>query len=596
MPNQIKYASQPRFSLPGSEKATLNEETRISPASGLSAPAVMALRSAAPVGAAKQARGSLSVAVIIRRKKALDLTALRHRGGRLSRAEYARLHGPDPASLNAVTAFAREFGLRVKLPPPGRRAVELTGTVTAMQKAFGVSLTTTQVGARTYRTREGSISLPRGLYGHVEAVLGLDNRPQVEPHFRCTVEEPVSAQAATAMAPRLAQPASKFPAGTFSPPQVAQLYQFPAGAKAAGQTIALLEFEGGFKTSDLQQFFSGIGQPVPKIVVVPVSGGKNAATGDPTGPDGEVLLDIEVAGSIAPAATIVVYFAPNTDKGFLDAIATAVHDTKNKPGVISISWGASESKWTAQAMTALDEACQGAAALGITITVAAGDNGSADTVTDGKNHTDFPASSPHVLSCGGTKLVANGSSIASEVVWNEGPEGATGGGVSDFFPLPEWQDKAGVPKPAVASGGRGVPDVCGDAAVSTGYDVIVDGKPMPVGGTSAVAPLWAGLIALSNAQNGSNAGFINPQLYAANENALFRDIVLGNNGAFSAKRGWDACTGLGSPKGAAIIHKLGVSSARQSVRSAEKKPQKRAKKAVKDAKKKGTTKPTGKAR
>ncbi len=258
------------------------------------------------------------------------------------------------------------------------------------------------------------------------------------------------------------------------------------------------------------------------------------------------MLDIEVAAAVAPGANIVVYFAPNTDQGFVDAIATAVHDTTNKPSVISISWGSAEANWTQQSITALDDACQSAAALGVTVTVASGDDGS----TDGHagNNVDFPASSPHVLACGGTKLLGSSGTITSEVVWNELPnEGATGGGVSNVFPLPSWQSSSNVPKPSGNSGGRGVPDVAGDADPSTGYTIRVDGQTAVIGGTSAVAPLWAGLIAVANAQSKSTAGFLNPLIYAANAKSSFRDITEGNNGAFSAGPGWDACTGLGSP-------------------------------------------------
>jgi len=266
-----------------------------------------------------------------------------------------------------------------------------------------------------------------------------------------------------------------------------------------------------------------------------------------------VMLDIEVAASVASGAKIVVYFTPNTDQGFTDAITTAVHDTTNNPSVISISWGGPESSWTSQAMTALDAACQSAAALGVTITVAAGDNGSTDGATG--NNVDFPASSPHVLACGGTKLDANGSTLVSEVVWNElaSNEGATGGGVSNQFPLPSWQANANVPGSAASSGGRGVPDVSGDADPNTGYTIRVDGQTTVIGGTSAVAPLWAGLIAVANQQLGTKVGFIQPAIYAAKAAAAFNDITEGNNGAFSAGPGWDACTGLGSPKASALI-------------------------------------------
>jgi kumamolisin len=258
------------------------------------------------------------------------------------------------------------------------------------------------------------------------------------------------------------------------------------------------------------------------------------------------MLDIEVAGAIAPAAKIVAYFAPNTDAGFLDAITTAIHDSTNKPSVISISWGGPESGWTQQAMTAFDQAFQAAAALGITVCVAAGDNGSSDGVNDGANHVDFPASSPHALACGGTNLQASGGAIIKEVVWNDGANGgATGGGVSSFFPVPPWQE--GLKTNLGTLQNRGVPDVAGDADPASGYDILVDGSTTVFGGTSAVAPLWAALIALINSAKGTPAGYLNPTLYK-NPGAL-SDISQGNNGAFSASPGWDACTGLGSPDG-----------------------------------------------
>jgi kumamolisin len=262
---------------------------------------------------------------------------------------------------------------------------------------------------------------------------------------------------------------------------------------------------------------------------------------------------------VAPQASIAVYFAPNTDAGFLDAVTTAIHDTVNKPSVISISWGGPESSWTQQALTGFDSAFQAAAALGITVCIASGDNGSSDGVTDGGNHVDFPASSPHALACGGTSLAASGGAITSETVWNDAllggnvGDGAGGGGVSTVFALPVWQE--GLQTTLTAGGTaalamRGVPDVCGDADPVTGYQIRIDGTDTVIGGTSAVAPLWAGLIARINAANGSPVGFINPTLYATP--AALNDITQGNNGSFAASIGWDACTGLGSPNGTKI--------------------------------------------
>jgi kumamolisin len=232
-------------------------------------------------------------------------------------------------------------------------------------------------------------------------------------------------------------------------------------------------------------------------------------------------------------------------------------------------------------MTALDAACQSAAALGVTITVAAGDDGSTDGGTG--NNVDFPASSPHVLACGGTELDASGATIVSEVVWNElaNKEGATGGGVSNVFALPSWQANAHVPAPSTSTGGRGVPDVAGDADPTTGYTIRVDGQTTVIGGTSAVAPLWAGLVAVANRQLGTQVGFIQPAIYAAKAASAFNDITVGNNGAFSAGPGWDACTGLGSPIANKLIPFLAPAST--SAKGASSKPIKAGKGSAKKA-------------
>ena len=296
------------------------------------------------------------------------------------------------------------------------------------------------------------------------------------------------------------------------------------------------------------------------MTAVGVDGGSNAAGQDPQGADGEVLLDIEVAGAAAPGASQVVYFAPNSDRGFVDAVTTAVHASPT-PTVVSISWGQSEDSWTGQARTALDQAFADAAALGVTVTVAAGDNGSGDRGTDGKAHADFPASSPHALACGGTSLRVNTATgaVSAETVWNDGSGGgATGGGVSDTFGLPAWQASAGVPGQAGSGqAGRGVPDVAGNADPETGYQVLVDGQSTVVGGTSAVAPLWAALICRLAQATGKSFGLMQPLLYAGvsagSTAAGFRDITQGNNGAYQAGPGWDACTGLGVPDGAALV-------------------------------------------
>ena len=515
-----------RIPLKGSERAPLSGSRAVGPADPTERVQVSVLL---------RRRGHQGFRDRVRRLASGDRSV-----GHLAREDFARQFGAEPADIAAVKAFAASHGLTVIQEHAGRRTVVLAGTVAQLEAAFGVRLERFEHPRGAYRGRQGAIHLPQELDGVVEAVLGLDNRPQAQTHFR------VQGAAAKGKA---AAPVA------FSPIQVATLYGYPQ-ATGQGQCVGIIELGGGFTASDLQTYFASLKVATPTVTAVPVDNGQNDPTGDANGPDGEVMLDIEVIGAIAPQANIAVYFAPNTDAGFLDAVTTAIHDTTNKPSVISISWGSAESTWTDQAMTAMDEAFQAAATLGITICVASGDNGSSDGVTDGGDHVDFPASSSYALACGGTSLKASKTAITSEVVWNDGSEGgAGGGGVSAFFALPTWQsglnttDAEGNTTPL---SNRGVPDVAGDADPETGYNVRIDGTDTVIGGTSAVAPLWSGLLARINQLAGQSVGYLQPVLYK-NPQAL-RDITQGNNGDFYASVGWDACTGLGSPNGQAVAN------------------------------------------
>jgi kumamolisin len=496
----------------------------------------------ATVAGKTDAQSNISVSVIVKRKNPLDLEKMI--GRHISQEEFSEKYAADPANFDHLREFAHKHGLTVDegASSLARRTMVLRGPANKMESAFGVTLNDFEKEGNRFHSYTGTISMLQEYAEPVEAVLGLDNHPIAKPHFRLLDKQ------------KKGKP-KRHPAqmASFNPPQVAQLYNFPAGVNGAGQTIGILELGGGYNASDLSSYFAGLGIAEPKVTAVSVDGATNSPNqpGSPTDPnaDGEVGLDIEVTGSIAPGANIAVYFTTNTSQGFVDALTTAIHDTANgPPSVISISWGSAESNWTAQSMTVFDDACQSAVALGITITVASGDNGSSDGGSG--NNVDFPASSPHVLGCGGTELIAANGAIQEEVVWNDQPQGggASGGGVSSVFPIPPWQMKSNVPKPPTSSGGRGVPDVAGDASPETGYNVLFDGQSGVVGGTSAVAPLWAALIALLNQQRGSNIGFANLTLYQNAENG-FHDITKGNNGAYSAEPGWDPCTGLGSPNG-----------------------------------------------
>jgi kumamolisin len=524
-----------------------------------------ALPNARAVGPADE-QERLEVSVIVRpqardalKEQVSRLAQADRSSGPQSREDFAAAHGASTTDLAAVKAFAQLHGLSVVQEHAARRTVVLSGSVAQFNQAFGVELKRYEYPGGTYRGREGVIQIPEELEPIIDAVLGLDNRPQARPHFRIRAPRRRNRSKAPPSQPSSSASASAA-AVSYSPTQLATLYGFPQGT-AQGECVAIIELGGGFQPQDLDTYFSGLGVATPTVTAVSVDHGANQPTGDPNGPDGEVMLDIEVVGAVATDANIAVYFAPNTDAGFLDAVTTAMHDTVRKPSVISISWGGPESSWTAQAMTAMDEAFQTAAALGITVCVASGDGGSSDGVTGSAAHVDFPASSPFALGCGGTSLRATRNQIASEVVWNDGSTGgAGGGGVSAFFPVPTWQQ--GLVATAAAGtrsalSGRGVPDVAGDADPQTGYNVRIDGTDTVIGGTSAVAPLWAGLVALANALNGRPAGYLNPLLYA--QPTALRDITQGNNGAFEASAAWDACTGLGSPIGQQVAKVIATS-------------------------------------
>lgn len=466
----------------------------------------------------------------------------------------------DPADVDAIERFVRDAGMQVVSADATRRVVTVRGTAAQATAAFDVELGDYEADGVTYRGREGSVCLPPGVADRIDAVLGLDDRPQARMHLK------LGAPIGEAELPHAAPDATPPHPVPLWPAQVATLYSFPTGVDGAGQTIGIIELGGGYTDADLDAYFAKVGVYRPQIVAVPVDKGGNAPGGDA---DGEVLLDIEVCGAIAPGATIVVYFADPSDRGFYDALSTAVHDTAHKTSVITISWGGPEDSWTEQARRAFDDVLADAAALGITVFAAAGDHGAGDAAGDGKAHVDFPASSPHMIACGGTTLVGTDGAIVSEIVWNDGDGWATGGGISDAFPVPSWQtvtlpgnlNKTGKP-------GRGVPDVAGNADITSGYIVLVDGKYSPVGGTSAVAPLYAALTALVNEALGHPVGDLLPKLYGMPVDAgVFRDVTSGDNAVpassygpktagYAAGTGWDACTGLGSIDGTTLVTRL----------------------------------------
>jgi len=459
-------------------------------------------------------------------------------GKQINHSDFARTYGADPAQIDKIRNFARENNLHMleRGDEALRRTITLAGTAAAMEKAFSVELVEYEHPDGSYRSYTGPIQMTEDCASMVSGVFGLDNRPVAQPHFRYRGAPHSFGTRSTSI--------------SYTPTQVAKLYNFPQDANASGQTIGIIALGGGYRTADIRDYFQSLGLQAPAVRSVVINHANNRPT-TPQSADGEVMLDIELAGAVAQGAAIAVYFAPNTARGFQDAVSTAIHDQLNKPSVLSISWGSAEANWTPQSMENFDQVAQEAGLLGITITAACGDNGCCDGMTDGKNHVDFPASCPHVLAAGGTRLGAANGTVQGETVWNDGTHGgATGGGYSTVFPRPEWQAAV------VTQSGRGVPDVAANADPETGYTILVDGHQEVVGGTSAAAPLWAGLIVLLNQKLNRRLGFVNPLFYAIDQASGFRDINLGNNGAYTASYGWDPCTGNGTPLGTQLLQAL----------------------------------------
>jgi kumamolisin len=504
----------------------------------------------------------------------------------LSDDEFNSTFGADPADLAKIAAWARTSKLKVLDSSVPMRRVLVQGSIRDISKAFGVELNDYQhPQTGHFRGRVGQIHVPADLSGVVQGVFGLDTRNVGHPRIRHGNFQPFDFQTLSlAGKPKghgAAAPSNPFP-GAFFPTVVAELYAYPDQFTGSGQNVAIFAFNGtspdprgGYKLPALQNYFEKVlGGKTPTITNVVVQGPGNDPGPDTTASSnqgdstGEVMLDMCVVGSVAPGANIFMYFTEFTSQGWVDALNQAITDD-NEISVISISYGNPEDDpngaWTSMGVQNVNLAVQAAAAKGITICCAAGDDGSSDGDPTGGAHVDFPASSPFVLGVGGTNLVATSGTppaIQSETVWNETlqNEGATGGGVSAVFTKPAYQNSVSVP-PSVNpphSIGRGVPDVAAVADPVTGVVVMhIDGKHLEqIGGTSASTPLWASLIARLNQGLNARCGYLNPLLYVKFSSGVLRDISVGNNGAYSAGPGWDACTGLGTPNGDQLFQAL----------------------------------------
>lgn len=422
----------------------------------------------------------------------------------------------DPADVELLRRYCERFGLGIV--ESHWRSVSISGPIERLILAFGATVAIFEdESQRRFRHRSLALHAPPEIAAIVCGIFGLHQWPR-------------SRKLGTLQ--RSVQP--------LRAREVAALYRFP-DADAHGQTIGVLQLRGIFKPSDFDQCMSAQGLAAAHPIVKRVD---DAAVAHEiaTTKDLEAALDVQIIGSLAPGARIVVYEAPDDERGFLDAMREAVFDAEYAPSVLSISYGWPEQLWTPIALSILDELFTAAALVGMTVFCSSGDNG-AELAYDGKPHVLAPASSPFAIGCGGTVLVADG---AQEQAWEK-----TGGGFSARFDIPQWQSIA---RPCALSygvhAGRGVPDVA--AQQMPGYYVVMDGMELAMGGTSAVAPLWSALTARINQKLGVPSGFFLPILYNKLGEPLFGEIAAGSNDRFHAGPGWNPCTGLGIPNGIAI--------------------------------------------
>jgi kumamolisin len=485
--------------------------------------------------------------------------------GPLTSAEFRRKYCASVRDAQKVAKVLKGFGLKIESTTLETRSMRVSGTVADVEAAFHARLGIYESKRQgRYRDREDDYKVPPGLRGIITAILGLGTRRVAKKRLAASRRE-------VALKP-------------FGPADFERHYHFPHG-DAAGQKIAIAEFVDEWFPDDVAAYCRKYKRPVPKITTVPMhmrlrnrkqiaklrGGERSDAISDAK----EVMMDTEIIAGLCPKAAISVYFAHDTQKGWVDMLDRVI---KDRPVVLSMSWGATEDgrDWAPAAICAINERLHVAAALGITICASAGDDGSSDEQDDGRAHCAFPASSPFVLAVGGTQMEhVEGQLI--ERVWHKKPgrrtpnrkrrSGATGGGVSTCFPRPKWQDVKVKSLNKGSIDGRVVPDVTALSGPPW-YAMVLNGKWTTGGGTSASAPLWAALLARINAllPKGKRHRFLTPQLYKTSAlgeplgKHVCHDVIIGHNASiphpgsgYAAGPDFDAASGWGTPIGTSLL-------------------------------------------
>ncbi|MCB9230915.1 MAG: S8/S53 family peptidase [Bacteroidia bacterium] len=480
----------------------------------------------------------------------------------LTLSEFKEYFCPKTEAVNSVKEYMTDAGFSFTSEDPACRMMVFSGKVETFEQEFGIKIVTKKISGTWYYGFTGDLKISAELSTWITGVFGLVTWPmggrKVEGHK---------------ITPPTRKPFSQ------TVPDITRKYHFPEN-KGKGQKIALVELGGGFKERDIRKYFKSINMDPPEIKTVFLEGATNRTGLRYAFGQLEVTTDICVLGAAAPEATLVVYFndALSSDISFswtyLYTLSQIIMDEENQCKVISTSWGDIEERYNPSMMDEMNRLFQEASLLGITICTSTGDLGSQVTeAEDGSMspNVHFPASSPFVLACGGSEPMPGlkPGMPYREKVWNEPSANifwilsrsfATGGGISKFFPAADYQRNCKLPLNEKGFRGRGVPDVCANAGFFSGYDIWLWGIRMKgVGGTSVAAPLWAGLIARVNEAMGKPVGFINHHLYDhLGPQEVLNEIVEGNNNNnqvtdpklfYQCTKGWNACTGWGSPHG-----------------------------------------------
>lgn len=432
-----------------------------------------------------------------------------------NRSELQRLTSADPQDVELLARYCERFG--IDIVARHWRSVVLSGPLHQLIAAFGATASIFELpDKRRFRHRSQALHAPPEIAAILRGPFGIHEWPR--------------SHAIGALQPHTAPLLAK---------DVVSRYEFPDG-DGSGQTVGVLQLRGTFNAESFTRGTQSQGVTAKLPIVKRVDNAELAHAAQ-TEKDVESAIDTQVVGALAPGAQIVIYAAPDDERGVLDAIRTALFDEENPLSILSISFGLPERVWTPVALTILDELFTVAALIGVSIFCASGDNG-AEIDAAGEPHVLAPASCSFAHACGGTQVAPDGS----EDAWER-----SGGGFSAFFGVSPWQSVAGSSATAYhASPGRGVPDVAGQAM--PGYCAYFEGTMFAMGGTSAVAPMWSALVARINARLGKPIGFFAPLLYRAAPGGLFRDVTVGGNDRFKSAAGWNPCTGLGVPIGSAL--------------------------------------------